>query len=81
MPEQLFLYGVFTIHVRPVQLMGSRWDAEYEIRHLDKPVQHWQTVGGNDGFAESGDAIETAHKKAVADIEAGAGVPKPKTFP
>ncbi len=39
MPEQVFLYGVYAIHVRPVELQGSRWDAEYEIRHNDKAVR------------------------------------------
>lgn len=38
MPEQLFLHGLFTIHVRAVELMGSRWNAEYEIRQLEKRV-------------------------------------------
>jgi len=27
------------------------------------------------------DAIDAAHVQAVSDIEAGAGIPKPKTFP
>ena len=39
MVEQLFLYGVYSIHVRPIELSGARWDAEYEIRHRDKAVK------------------------------------------
>src|ERR1700760_2511941 len=35
MTEPLFLYGVYSIHVRPLALQGARWDAEYEIRHND----------------------------------------------
>ncbi|WP_250508455.1 hypothetical protein [Caballeronia sp. GACF4] len=80
MPEQVFLYGVYAIHVKPLELQGARWDAEYEIRHNDKPVQAWSTVGG-DGLADSAAAVELAHQRAVADIEAGAGIPKPRTFP
>ncbi|HMC46197.1 hypothetical protein [Burkholderia sp. S171] len=81
MPEQLFLYGVYSIHVRPIELQGTRWDAEYEIRHLDKAVQPWKTIGGDNGLSSPTDAIGAAHVQAVADIEAGAGIPKPKTFP
>jgi hypothetical protein len=81
MAEQLFLYGVYSIHVRPIELQGTRWDAEYEIRHLDKAVQRWKTVGGDNGLSSPTDAIDAAHVQAVADIEAGAGIPKPKTFP
>ena len=39
MAEQHFPYGVYSIHVRPLELQGARWDAEYEIRHHDKAVQ------------------------------------------
>lgn len=81
MAEQLFLYGVYSIHVRPIELQGTRWDAEYEIRHLDKAVQSWKTVGGDNGLSSPKDAIDAAYVQAVADIEAGAGIPKPKTFP
>ena len=81
MPEQVFLYGVYAIHVRPVELQGSRWDAEYEIRHHDKAVQPWTTVGGDDGLADRAEAVELAHQRAVSDIEAGAGIPKPRAFP
>jgi hypothetical protein len=81
MPEQLFLYGVYSIHVRPLELQGARWDAEYEIRHHDKAVQPWKTIGGDSGLPSPTDAIDAAHVQAVADIEAGAGIPKPKTFP
>jgi hypothetical protein len=81
MPEQLFLYGVYSIHVRSVALHGGRWDAEYEIRHLDKPVQPWKLVGGDAGLTNPTAAIDIAHQQAVADIEAGAGIPKPHTFP
>ena len=81
MPEQIFLYGVYSIHVRPVELQGSRWDAEYEIRHHDKAVQPWTTVGGDDGLADKAEAVELAHQRAVSDIEAGAGIPKPRAFP
>ena len=81
MPEQLFLYGVYSIHVRPIELQGTRWDAEYEIRHLDKAVQAWKTVGGDNGLSTPTDAINAAHVQAVSDIEAGAGIPRPKTFP
>ena len=81
MAEQLYLYGVYSIHVRPIPLEGAHWDAEYEIRHQDKPVQKWTTVGGDSGFANEADAIEAAHQQAVTDIEHGAGVPKPKAFP
>ena len=81
MAEQLFLFGVYSIHVRPLELQGARWDAEYEIRHRDHPVQKWTTVGGDSGYADSAAAIDAAHKQAVADIEHGAGVPKPHAFP
>ncbi len=81
MAEQLFLYGVYAIHVRPLELQGARWDAEYEIRHRDKPVQPWTTVGGDAGFGEPGEAVESAHRQAVADIDHGAGIPKPRSFP
>ncbi len=81
MAEQLFLYGVYAIHVRPLALQGARWDAEYEITHRDKAVQHWTTVGGNAGFDDAPLAVEAAHRQAVADIEHGAGIPKPRTFP
>lgn len=81
MTEQLYLYGVYSIHVRPLALQGARWDAEYEIRHLEKPVQRWTTIGGDDGYPSEGEAIEAAHARAVSDIEHGAGVPKPRAFP
>ncbi|HEV3105540.1 MAG TPA: hypothetical protein VGZ01_07620 [Trinickia sp.] len=81
MTEALFLYGVYSIHVRPIELQGSHWDAEYEIRHQEKPVQTWTTVGGDSGYATQSEAIEAAHKQAVTDLENGAGVPKPRAFP
>jgi hypothetical protein len=81
MAEQLFLYGVYSIHVRPLELQGARWDAEYEIRHRDHPVQRWTTVGGERGYADPAAAVDAAHQQAVADIDHGAGVPKPHTFP
>jgi hypothetical protein len=81
MAEQLFLYGVYSIHVRPLELQGARWDAEFEIRHLERAVQAWKTVGGDAGFAGETEAIEAAHQQAVTDIEHGAGIPKPRTFP
>jgi hypothetical protein len=81
MAEQLFLYGVYAIHVRPLELQGARWDAEYEIRHRDKAVQTWTTVGGDDGYGDQTEAVESAHRQAVADIDHGAGIPKPRTFP
>lgn len=81
MAEQLFLYGVYSIHVRPLELQGARWDAEYEIRHRDHPVQKWTTIGGENGYADPAAAIEAAHQRAVADIDHGAGVPKPHPFP
>ncbi len=81
MTEPLFLYGVYSIHVRPLELQGARWDAEYEIRHRDHPVQQWTTVGGDAGFATEAEAVESAHLQAVADIEHGAGIPKPRAFP
>lgn len=81
MAEERFLYGVYSIHVRPIELEGTRWDAEYEIRQHEKPVQRWTTIGGDTGYASAVDAIESAHRQAVADIEHGAGVPKPKAFP
>lgn len=81
MDEPLFLYGVYSIHVRPLELQGARWDAEYEIRHRDDAVQVWTTVGGDAGYASETEAIEAARQQAVADIEHGAGIPKPRTFP
>jgi hypothetical protein len=81
MIEQLYLYGVYSIKVRSIALADSHWDAEYEIRHQEKPVQTWRTVGGDSGYENEADAIDAAHKQAVADIEHGAGVPKPKAFP
>ncbi|RDV00016.1 hypothetical protein [Trinickia dinghuensis] len=81
MAEEQFVYGVYSIHVRPIELEGSHWDAEYEIRQHEKPVQRWMTVGGDKGYANVAEAIESAHRQAVADIEHGAGVPKPRAFP
>ncbi|MDE1181528.1 hypothetical protein [Paraburkholderia sp.] len=81
MAEQLFLYGVYEIHVRPLELQGARWDAEYEIRHRDHAVQSWTTIGGDTGYDGAGEAIEAAHLRAVSDIDHGAGIPKPRTFP
>jgi hypothetical protein len=81
MAEALYPYGVYSIHVRPIELEGSRWDAEYEIRHQDKPVQPWTTIGGDTGYASETEAIESAHRQAETDIEHGAGVPKPRAFP
>lgn len=81
MAEELYSYGVYSIHVRPIELEGSRWDAEYEIRQQDKPVQRWTTIGGDAGYADVTDAIESARRQAEADIERGAGVPKPRAFP
>lgn len=81
MAEELYLYGVYSIHVRPLELQGAHWDAEYEIRHQDKPVQTWKTVGGDSGYGTPAEAIEAAHKQAVADLDSGAGVPKPRRFP
>lgn len=81
MAEEQFVYGVYSIHVRPIELEGARWDAEYEIRHQDKPVQRWITVGGDNGYPSVADAIDSAHRRAVDDIEHGAGVPKPRAFP
>ncbi|MGG1945180.1 hypothetical protein AB1286_10245 [Trinickia sp. NRRL B-1857] len=81
MAEEQFVYGVYSIHVRPIELEGSRWDAEYEIRQQDKPVQRWTTIGGDAGYANAAEAIESAHRQAVADVERGAGVPKPRQFP
>ncbi|HEX7683791.1 MAG TPA: hypothetical protein VF446_09705 [Trinickia sp.] len=81
MAEELYPYGVYSIHVRPIELEGSRWDAEYEIRLQDKTVQRWTTIGGDTGYGEVTDAIESARRQAESDIEHGAGVPKPRTFP
>lgn len=81
MPEPLFLYGVYTIHVRPIELQGARWDAEYEIRQGDHAVQAWTTVGGDTGYTSDAEAVDAAHRQAVADIEHGAGIPKPRSFP
>jgi hypothetical protein len=44
-------------------------------------VQDWKTVGGDDGLPTSNEAIQLAHLRAVADIDAGAGIPKPRAFP
>lgn len=81
MAEQLFLYGVYAIHVHPLELQGERWDAEYQITHRDQPVQRWVTLGGNAGFEAPTEAIEAAHRQAIVDIERGAGIPKPHAFP
>lgn len=81
MTEQIFLYGIYGIYVRPLELQGARWDAEYEIRQGDKPVQHWTTVGGVLGYTDAAAAISAAHEQAVEDIKHGAGLPKPKAFP
>ncbi|MEI7291929.1 hypothetical protein WCQ02_07275 [Paraburkholderia tropica] len=81
MTEQLFLYGVYAIHVHPLELQGARWDAEYQITHRDQAVQPWITIGGNAGFPQSAEAIDAAHRQAIADIEHGAGIPKPRSFP
>lgn len=79
--DQQFLYGVYSIHVHAIALQGGRWDAEYEIRHRNRAVQRWTTVGGDLGLEYVDDAIEAAHRQAVDDIEHGAGVPKPRAFP
>jgi hypothetical protein len=81
MAEPLFLYGVYSIHVRPLALQGTRWDAEYEIRHNEHAVQRWTTVGGDAGYATEAEAVESARRQAVADIDHGAGIPKPRAFP
>ena len=81
MAEQLHLYGVYSINVRSIPLEGARWDAEYEIRYQDKMVQPWTTVGGDSGYEDEAQALEAAREKAIADIEHGAGVPKPRAFP
>ncbi|GAB7526957.1 hypothetical protein PBS_59480 [Paraburkholderia sp. 2C] len=81
MAEPLFLYGVYSIHVRPLALQGARWDAEYEIRHNEHAVQRWTTVGGDAGYATEAEAVESARRQAVADIDHGAGIPKPRAFP
>jgi hypothetical protein len=81
MAEQLFLYGVYAIHVHPLALQDARWDAEYQITHRDTPVQPWITVGGNAGFDAATVAVDAARRQAIADIEHGAGIPKPHTFP
>lgn len=81
MTEQLFLYGVYSIRVRPLELDGARWDAEYEIRHREKTVKSWTTVGGDDGYTDEAEAVASAHQQAVDAIEHGAGVPKPRAFP
>ena len=81
MAEEQFVYGVYAIQVRTIEREGARWDAEYEIRQHDKPVQRWMTIGGDAGYASAADAIDSAHRQAVADIERGAGVPKPRAFP
>ncbi|HTR06626.1 MAG TPA: hypothetical protein VMJ11_08205 [Paraburkholderia sp.] len=81
MAEQLFLYGVYAIHVHPLELQGARWDAEYQITHRDKAVQPWITIGGNAGFEAPERAVDAARRQAIADIEHGAGIPKPHAFP
>jgi hypothetical protein len=81
MAEQLFLYGVYAIHVHPLELQGARWDAEYQITHRDKPVQPWITIGGSTGFEARTVAVDAARRQAIADIERGAGIPKPHAFP
>jgi hypothetical protein len=81
MAEQLFLYGVYSIHVRPIERHGARWDAEYEIRHREKPVKPWTPIGGDTGYGAEAEAIAAAHQQAVDDIEHGAGIPKPRAFP
>ena len=79
--SRLFLFGVFAIHVRPLEMQGARWDAEYEICHRDTPVQPWTTIGGTGGFASADEAVDAAHRQALADIEHGIGIPKPQVFP
>ncbi|QGZ60381.1 hypothetical protein [Paraburkholderia acidisoli] len=81
MAEQLFLHGVYAIHVHPLELQGARWDAEYQITHRDTAVQPWVTIGGNAGFDAPAQAVEAARRQAIADIEHGAGIPKPHGFP
>ncbi|MCC8397394.1 hypothetical protein LJ656_33060 [Paraburkholderia sp. MMS20-SJTR3] len=81
MDEQLFQHGVYSIHVRPLELNGARWDAEYEIRQRDKAVKPWTTVGGDAGYADEAEAVASAHRQAVDDIDHGAGIPKPHAFP
>ena len=81
MAEELFLYGVYSIHVRPIELSGPRWDADYEIRHREKAVKAWTTVGGDNGYGDAAQAIAAAHQQAVEDIEHGAGIPKLRAFP
>ncbi|MDX6584314.1 MAG: hypothetical protein QOI10_3498, partial [Solirubrobacterales bacterium] len=41
----------------------------------------WTTVGGDEGFARVADAIDAAHRAAIAVIEHGDALPKPKAFP
>jgi hypothetical protein len=81
MAEQLFLHGVYAIHVHPLELQGARWDAEYQITHRDKAVQPWVTIGGSAGYDAPSLAVDAARRQAIADIEHGAGIPKPHAFP
>jgi len=68
MSEQLFLYGVYAIHVHPLELQGARWDAEYQITHRDKAVQPWVTVGGNAGYDAPTQAVDAARRQAIAAL-------------
>ncbi len=81
MPEQIFLYGVYGFMCARSNFRARAWDAEYEIRHNDKAVQAWTTVGGDEGLTDRAEAIELAYQRGVADIEAGTGIPKPPTLP
>lgn len=81
MAEQLFVHGVYEIHVRPIELQGSRWDAEYEIHEAGKTVRRWTTIGGDAGLDDAQTAIDAARRDAIAAIEHGDVMPKPRAFP
>ena len=81
MADQLFLYGVYAIRVHPLELQGARWDAEYQITHRDNPVQPWITIGALKPALPPTEAVDAARRQAIADIEHGAGIPKPHAFP
>ncbi len=82
MAEQLFLYGVYSIHVRPI----SNSTAHAGTRNTKsgiarKPSSRGPPIGGDSGYGDEAEAVAAAHQQAVDDIEHGAGIPKPRAFP
>ena len=81
MSEQLFLYGVYCDPRAPTRTAGRALGRRIRNPSSRQGRADWTTVGGDDGLSNAADAIDRRTQQAVADIDAGAGIPKPRTFP